>query len=77
MRLYDVVLMDVSMPVMDGLQATTHIRDMGLQMPIIAITGNALKGDADTYIAGGMNDCIGKPVHRDQLLAVLWKWIGG
>ncbi|KAL4798512.1 hypothetical protein BDV19DRAFT_357106 [Aspergillus venezuelensis] len=74
---YDVVLMDVSMPVMDGLQATTHIRDMGLQMPIIAITGNALKGDADTYIGGGMNDCIGKPVHRDQLLAVLWKWIGG
>ncbi|KAL4937882.1 Two-component system protein A [Aspergillus oleicola] len=74
---YDVILMDVSMPVMDGLQATTHLRDMGLRMPIIAITGNALKGDAETYIAGGMDDCIGKPVHRDQLLAVLWKWIGG
>ncbi|KAL2807784.1 hypothetical protein BJX63DRAFT_60571 [Aspergillus granulosus] len=73
---YDIVLMDVSMPVMDGLVATGHLRDMGLQMPIIAITGNALQGDAESYIAGGMSDCIGKPVHRDQLLRVLWKWIG-
>ncbi|KAL2795275.1 hypothetical protein BJX66DRAFT_171341 [Aspergillus keveii] len=73
---YDIVLMDVSMPVMDGLVATGHIRDMGLQMPIIAITGNALKGDAESYVAKGMSDCIGKPVHRDQLLSVLWKWIG-
>ncbi|KAL5046712.1 Two-component system protein A [Aspergillus fruticulosus] len=73
---YDVVLMDVSMPVLDGIAATGQIRDMGLVMPIIAITGNALKGDAETYIAQGMNDCIGKPVHRDQLLRVLWKWIG-
>ncbi|KAI9370333.1 hypothetical protein BJX61DRAFT_98997 [Aspergillus egyptiacus] len=73
---YDVVLMDVSMPVMDGLAATRHIRDMDLQMPIIAITGNALHGDAETYIAKGMTDCIGKPVNRDQLLSILWKWIG-
>ncbi|KAL3464488.1 hypothetical protein BJX64DRAFT_91793 [Aspergillus heterothallicus] len=73
---FDVVLMDVSMPVMDGLVATGHIREMGLQMPIIAITGNALQGDAESYIAKGMSDCIGKPVHRDQLLRVLWKWIG-
>lgn len=73
---YDAVLMDVSMPVMDGLTATARIREMGLQIPIIAITGNALKGDAETYMAKGMNDCIDKPVHRDQLLKVLWKWIG-
>ncbi|KAL4747768.1 Two-component system protein A [Aspergillus terricola var. indicus] len=73
---YDVVLMDVSMPVLDGLAATAQIRDMGLLMPIIAITGNAMKGDAETYIAQGMNDCICKPVHRDQLLRVLWRWIG-
>ncbi|CAK42315.1 hypothetical protein CBS63078_866 [Aspergillus niger] len=73
---YNVVLMDVSMPIMDGLVATGHIRDMGLQMPIIAVTGNAMQGDAESYIAKGMSDCIGKPVHRDQLLSVLWKWIG-
>ncbi|OJJ51977.1 hypothetical protein ASPSYDRAFT_63069 [Aspergillus sydowii CBS 593.65] len=73
---FDVILMDISMPVMDGLSATRHIREMGLEMPIIAVTGNALQGDAETYIAKGMNDCIGKPVHRDQLLSVLWKWLG-
>lgn len=73
---YDAVLMDISMPVMDGLTAMAHIREMGLQIPIIAITGNALKGDAETYMAKGMNDCIEKPVNRDRLLKVLWKWIG-
>ncbi|KAL4999927.1 Two-component system protein A [Aspergillus recurvatus] len=73
---YDIVLMDVSMPVMDGIAATRQIRDMDLVMPIIAITGNAMKGDAETYIAQGMNDCICKPVHRDQLLCALWRWIG-
>ncbi|KAL5344038.1 Two-component system protein A [Aspergillus crustosus] len=72
---YDIVLMDVSMPVMDGLTATVHIRELGLNMPIIAITGNALQGDAETYVAKGMNDCICKPVHRDQLLSLLWKWM--
>ncbi|KAL4755923.1 uncharacterized protein BDW70DRAFT_145681 [Aspergillus foveolatus] len=74
---YDVVFMDISMPVMDGLTATTHIRKMGLQMPIIAVTGNVLKGDRDKYLATGMSDCIAKPVHRDHLLNVLWKWIRG
>ena len=73
---FDVILMDISMPVMDGLEATQHIREMGVEMPIIAVTGNALQGDAETYMAKGMNDCIGKPVHRDQLLSVLWKWLG-
>ncbi|KKK15196.1 hypothetical protein ARAM_002006 [Aspergillus rambellii] len=72
---YDVVLMDVSMPVMDGMTATSQIRKLGSEVPIIAITGNALKGDAETYLAKGMNDCIGKPVHRAELLRVLWKWV--
>ncbi|KAL4767167.1 CheY-like superfamily [Aspergillus nidulans var. acristatus] len=74
---YDVVFMDISMPVMDGLTATTHIREIGLQMLIIAVTGNMLEGDRDKYLATGMSDCIAKPVHRDHLLNVLWKWIGG
>jgi CheY-like chemotaxis protein len=42
----------------------------------IALTANALKGDMETYIAKGMNDYIAKPVHRDKLLQVLWKWMG-
>jgi len=73
---YNLVLMDISMPVLDGMEATSQIRGMEIDVPIIAITANALKGDADTYLAKGMNDYIGKPVRRDQLLQVLWKWMG-
>jgi osomolarity two-component system sensor histidine kinase TcsA len=64
---------------MDGVTATTQIREMGLQMPIIAVTGNVLQGDTDKYMASGICNCIAKPiakpVHHDQLLNVLWKWI--
>ncbi|KAJ5670791.1 uncharacterized protein N7477_006154 [Penicillium maclennaniae] len=73
---YNVVLMDISMPVLNGLEATSQIRSMGIDVPIIALTANALKGDMETYLAKGMNDYIGKPIHRDQLLQVLWKWMG-
>ncbi|KAE8393002.1 hypothetical protein BDV23DRAFT_49358 [Aspergillus alliaceus] len=73
---YNVVLMDISMPVLDGLEATSQIRNMKIDVPIIALTGNALKGDAETYLAKGMNDYLGKPVHRNHLLQVLWKWLG-
>ncbi|OGM51009.1 sensor histidine kinase/response regulator Fos-1/TcsA [Aspergillus bombycis] len=45
--------MDISMPVLDGLEATSQIRSMKIDVPIIALTGNALKGDAETYLAKG------------------------
>lgn len=70
---YNVILMDINMPVMDGLTATMQIRDMNVDVPIIALTGNALKGDAETYLAHGMNDYIAKPLHRQQLVDMLWK----
>ncbi|KAE8152878.1 hypothetical protein BDV25DRAFT_50182 [Aspergillus avenaceus] len=73
---YNLVLMDISMPVLSGLEATTQIRDMKIDVPIVALTGNALKGDAETYLAKGMSDYIGKPIHRNHLLQVLWKWLG-
>ncbi|KAJ5240531.1 uncharacterized protein N7469_002122 [Penicillium citrinum] len=73
---YSIILMDISMPVMDGLEATSCIREMNNNTPILALTANALKGDCETCLARGMNDYIGKPVHRDQLVRVLWKWIG-
>ncbi|KAJ6118296.1 hypothetical protein N7471_013763 [Penicillium samsonianum] len=73
---YNVVLMDISMPVLDGLEATSQIRGMGIDVPIVALTANALKGDMETYLAKGMNDYIGKPIHREQLMQVLWKWMG-
>lgn len=73
---YNLILMDISMPVMDGLEATSRIREMDINVPIIALTANALKGDSETYLAQGMNDYAGKPVHRNQLVRVLWKWMG-
>lgn len=73
---YNVILMDINMPVMDGLTATEHIRQINGDVPIIALTGNALKGDAETYLAKGMNDYIAKPLHRQQLVDLLWKWCG-
>lgn len=73
---YNVILMDINMPVMDGITATEHIRQMEVDVPILALTGNALKGDAETYLAKGMDDYIAKPLHRQQLVDLLWKWCG-
>jgi osomolarity two-component system sensor histidine kinase TcsA len=68
---YDVVLMDVNMPFLDGVQATKEIRDAGLNIPIVAMTANALKGQAETYIAMGMTKYVAKPVDRKLLVGVL------
>ncbi|OZJ04813.1 hypothetical protein BZG36_02356 [Bifiguratus adelaidae] len=68
---YNAILMDINMPVMNGVEATVAIRKMSRDVPIIAMTGNALKGDAETYLAKGMNDYIAKPVHRQHLVKVL------
>jgi osomolarity two-component system sensor histidine kinase TcsA len=73
---YNAILMDINMPVMNGLEATTKIREVNSEVPIIALTGNALKGDAETYLARGMNDYVPKPVHRKRLVQLLWKWLG-
>ncbi|KAJ5245003.1 CheY-like superfamily [Penicillium chrysogenum] len=73
---YNVILMDINMPVMDGLAATAQIRQMNINVPILALTGNALKGDSEIYMAKGMNDYVAKPLHRQQLLELLWKWVG-
>jgi osomolarity two-component system sensor histidine kinase TcsA len=72
---YDLILMDINMPVVDGLTATTQIRSSGSQTPIIAITANALKGDREECIAKGMNDFIPKPVDKVFLSKILRKWL--
>ncbi|KFZ23585.1 hypothetical protein V502_01934 [Pseudogymnoascus sp. VKM F-4520 (FW-2644)] len=72
---YRLILMDINMPVMDGITATEMIRGMGLDVPIIAMTANALKGDEESYLASGMNDYVAKPVDRRILLRVLVKWL--
>ena len=74
---YGLILMDINMPVMDGIAATKEIRKMGLDVPIIAMTANALKGDEEEYLAAGMNDYIAKPVERRGALRTLLKWLHG
>ncbi|KAL7658639.1 hypothetical protein ACMYSQ_004750 [Aspergillus niger] len=73
---YNTILMDIGMPVLDGVQATRQIRQMGLEMPIIALTGNVMPGDIEDYTKQGMSDHIGKPIHQKQLMRLLWKWMG-
>ncbi|KFY04061.1 hypothetical protein V494_00416 [Pseudogymnoascus sp. VKM F-4513 (FW-928)] len=72
---YGLILMDINMPVMDGITATEKIREMGLDTPIIAMTANALKGDEELYLARGFNDYVAKPVDRRILLRKLAKWL--
>ena len=75
---FDLVLMDLQMPVMDGFTATCRIRtDLGLQnLPIVAMTANAMASDREACLAAGMNDHIGKPFDIDHLVHVLCKHTG-
>ncbi len=74
---FDLVLMDVQMPEMDGLEATARIRenDTLAHLPIIAMTAHAMAGDRDRCIAGGMNDYITKPIDAAALGALLGRWL--
>jgi CheY-like chemotaxis protein len=69
---YDVVLMDIQMPEMDGLAATRNIRDLKIQQPyIIAMTANALTEDRDICISHGMDNYISKPMNLEALVSIL------
>ncbi len=73
-RTYDLVLMDVSMPVLDGIEATRRIRTMAgaaSKVPIIAVTANAMEADVDACLAAGMNGFLSKPIIKSKLEAAL------
>jgi two-component system, sensor histidine kinase and response regulator len=74
---YAAVLMDVQMPEMDGLAATRALREIPAvrNLPIIAMTANAMKADLDACLAAGMNDHVTKPIDRKQLLQTLRRWL--
>ncbi|EGQ9180257.1 ATP-binding protein [Vibrio alginolyticus] len=69
--LIDLILMDVSMPVMDGVTATRLIRDKGLRTPIIALTAHALESDRDKCLDAGMDGFISKPVRRQDIFEAI------
>ena len=74
---FDLVLMDMQMPVMDGVTATCKIRALPecAALPIIAMTANAMQQDRDRCIAAGMNDYLSKPIDPEELWKMLLKWI--
>jgi len=69
----DAVLMDIQLPDMDGLEATARIRGIPewADIPIIAMTAHAMKGDAERFLRAGVDDCLSKPVNRLELLSTL------
>ena len=76
---YDVILMDVQMPNVDGVQAAHAIRRLSeahRKLPIIAMTANAMAGDREFYLGAGMNDYIPKPLMPSKFLEVVAHWIG-
>lgn len=78
---YDLVLMDVQMPELDGFEATAAIRqrerETGGHVPIVAVTAHALKGDKERCVSAGMDDYISKPVQPDELIRVLERYLPG
>ncbi len=76
-KAYDLILMDISMPEMDGLEATGRLRALGgwaQSVPIIALTAHVLPGDKERCLDAGMNDFLNKPLDYDVLLRTLAKW---
>ncbi len=77
---FDLILMDVQMPVMDGLQATRRIRELeggSSRTPVVALTANAMRSDQDACLAAGMDDFVPKPLDPDGFLRVVGRFVTG
>ena len=75
---FDLILMDVQMPVMNGYAAAQAIRaaerGTGRHIPIVALTAHVMKGDREICLEAGMDDYLSKPIHPQELAAVLERW---
>lgn len=69
----NIILMDIQMPVMDGLTACKEIRKENTSIPIVALTANVMKQDVENYLANGFNACIGKPIEEEELFEIMGK----
>lgn len=74
---FDVVLMDIQMPVMDGYQAVAAMREQGIKLPVIALTANAMKGYEQRVLDAGFSHYMTKPINLDELTALLADLLGG
>lgn len=74
---FEVILMDCRLPIIDGYEATRQIRQLPgrTQVPIIALTANALQGDREACLSAGMNDYLAKPFKRNDLQQILQRWV--
>lgn len=78
---FDLVIMDIQMPDMDGMEATRQIRNFERQsntdthLPIIAFSANAMEGDRELYLQAEMDDYLSKPFQKEAFLTVLYKWL--
>ncbi|MCL2705625.1 MAG: ATP-binding protein [Spirochaetaceae bacterium] len=72
---YDLVFMDQMMPEMDGVETTKIIREMGVKIPIVALTANAIAGTKEEFLAAGMNDLLTKPIRKNLLNKILTEWL--
>jgi PAS domain S-box-containing protein len=72
---YDLILMDIQMPVMNGYEATRIIREAGIQTPIVALTAAAMIEDQDKAMQAGMNEHLGKPFKKSELVQMLSRWL--
>jgi CheY-like chemotaxis protein/HPt (histidine-containing phosphotransfer) domain-containing protein len=72
---FDIIFMDVHMPVMNGLEATRRIREAGMRTPIVAVTASAATEDQRKCIESGMNDFLSKPFRKQNVAAALEKWL--